>query len=276
MTATITVPRIDSADLRQRLTGLTAGGPSRGATLTPDWLPSGLSDAVDELREHHRRVLAEVRTADAKAHELRRAFRAEDEQHDAEQRSALRDGREPKDSRTPAATRVEALRDAEARIVAAVEVAGEVAADVVAELKRSESVLLAEQAERVDEARRKREQAAQLLAEARRQEWAAERACSWILDTADDERGPFGRQPFPEPADAPERWQPRTDKIGVRPWHRQPEARALPEPMGPSGGSSARTGSGPSDPLGVAALDPTDERADLIEPLDEEDRYVRR
>src|SRR4051812_43621569 len=74
----------------------------RGHTTASGWLPAGVFDRLDELRDEHLRLRGQV-AADLEAlNELTAKFRREDAEHQEALRHAYRDGGgTPEDRRTP-------------------------------------------------------------------------------------------------------------------------------------------------------------------------------
>jgi hypothetical protein len=74
----------------------------RGFALSPDWLPEGLSPAIDQVRARHVRLVGEAQGCLDLIGAVRRQANAEARTHDRAVRQAIRDGAEPpEDERTP-------------------------------------------------------------------------------------------------------------------------------------------------------------------------------
>jgi hypothetical protein len=193
-----------------------------GHTTSEQWLPAGLWDELDQVRDRHlkvrSRVLAELRTLRG----LESKFAKEDRDYDARLRDAHRTG-DPgkvKDRRTAVEKRT-AQRDAvERRLWAGVTVLAEVADEAIAVIRERENEWLGDLRVRLAEAEDKRGEAERLVAAARREEWRIQRLGQWVMAAADD--GPFGRQPTP-PADAdpPANLSPDSVRRALeRPWYK--------------------------------------------------------
>jgi hypothetical protein len=192
-----------------------------GHTTSEQWLPAGLWDELDRVRDRHvtvrSRVLAELRTLRG----LESKFAKEDRDYDARLRDAHRTG-DPgtvKDKRTAVEKRT-AQRDAvERRLWAGVTVLAEVADEAIALIREHEDEWLGDLRARLEGAQEKRREAERLVAAAKREEWLVARLGKWVMTAADD--GPMGRQPTP-PADVdpPANLSPHVVRAALSwPWH---------------------------------------------------------
>lgn len=197
----------------------------RGATTHPDWIPEGLSNELDALRNTHIRLRAQCATELTALDELARRFRREDAEHAERLRQAALDGwpDAAEDERTlddERDTQREAVLE---RLWADVEVFAEHCDKVIATIREQERQLLGDLKADVANAQDLRNEAKRLLAEAEKTEWLAHRRGQWVLNTSDD--GPFGRQPAPAPAPMPPNFSRALLATSLeRPWHRKAAA----------------------------------------------------
>ncbi len=194
----------------------------RGHSTSDAWLPAGLFDSLDAVRDEHLRLREQVASEIAALKHLDAKFKAEDENYAEQLRQAHRDGRlvSIEDKRTPPEERGTAHQVVEGRLWAGVQVLAEVTNKVIQVVRASEDEWLSGLRTRLDSAREKRDKAERLLAEARAEAFTIHRWGQWIQQTADD--GAFGRQPAPRLEPPPERLA--ADALAgslERPWHKQ-------------------------------------------------------
>lgn len=194
----------------------------QGHTTSPEWLPPGVWEALDELRGEQHRLRRQVADELHALEELAAKFRREDAQHAEALRQAQRDGTptSPRDERTPPAARAAERTAVEERLWAGVQVFAEHADRIIEAVRAHEDEWLADLRSRLTPAQEKRRRAQQLLAEAKAEEFQLHKLGQWVQKTADDEA--FGRQPVPKVEPVPARVSAESFAGALeRPWHKR-------------------------------------------------------
>lgn len=199
-----------------------------GHATAANWLPEGLDDVLDELRAEHLRVRDRVVAESRAVAALEQRHRDEDAAYEAALRDSHRYGEHSvEDRRTPQDQREAEHAKAIERYWSAVWVLAERVDAVVAYFREHETEMLAGLRRQREPLSDKRREAQRLLREAETAEWHLAQQGRWVQTTVD---GVFGAQPAPVATAPPSTFnEAMLDRALERPWHRQPEAEALPE-----------------------------------------------